>query len=154
MIKLYFILIIITTNFLISNRQYELEKNIQCPCNKGLLVNHASENALILKKLISELVKDSISLSDTQSFILKTQFYTKVNDNISHQDCLIRNIKLNMSDNKISNIGIYNIISECYGKHLVRNKDNSLLYIILFSIITIGLSFSSIFIIKNKSRDL
>ena len=150
-----------TIGFIMSNdRQNNLEKNIQCPCDKGLLINHASSSAMKLKSLISELCKDSISMNSIQSLILKTQFIsdnplTKDNETLTHQDCLIKNIKSNISNHQISDDGIYNIIGQSYGHHLIRqNKNNSSIYIILFIIISIGIISSSIFIVINKKRKL
>ena len=67
----------------------------------------------------------------------------------------MKNIKLKISNHQISDDGIYNIVSECYGGHLIRkNENNSLIYIFLFSIIIIGIILSSWFIFINKKRGL
>ena len=140
------IIIIIVIGILIGNdRQNQLENSIQCPCQKGLLSNHFSPNAKKLKDLISELRKDSIAIQNIQNLIL-------TNYSPEKQDCLMNNIKKNINNKKISDEGIYSIIGECYGKDLIRGKDNVLIYIILFVIITIGVIFSTFFIIKNKTN--
>ena len=69
--------------------------------------------------------------------------------------CLITSTEKSISNNKILDSDIYNIIGECYGQHLIKkDKNNSLIYIILFIIITIGGFLSFTFIIRNKKRRL
>ena len=153
------IYICIALGFLISDsRQNNLEKHIQCPCNKGLLINHGTPSAMKLKKLISFLIEDSIDMDSVKTFIQKNRFInddkkTQNDENLDHQVCLINNIDKNISNNKISDSGVYNIVGNCYGQHLIKNKSNNyLLYIILLVIISIGGILSYSFIAKNKKR--
>ena len=167
--------IIIIVGLLFSNeRQNNIEQHIQCPCEKGMLINHASPSAMKLKKLISLLIsepikKDSIIniqdsipiIPDTiKTYIQKTQFInndrsTKNDENLDLQICLISNINKNILDYKISDNDIYNIVGNCYGENLIKNnKSNSLIYFILFFIISIGVVLSLIFIAKNKRSKL
>ena len=155
------LIIFITLGFLISNdRQNNLEKHIQCPCDKGLLINHGSSSAMKIKNLISVLIKDSIEMNVVKDFIRETNFVgddknTKNDENLDHQMCLITSTEKSISNNKILDSDIYNIIGECYGQHLIKkDKNNSLIYIILFIIITIGGFLSFTFIIRNKKRRL
>ena len=156
-----FIAILIIVGTLISNeRQNNLENHIQCPCKKGMLSDHASPSAMKLKTLIGELIKDPIQLNSIQKFIRETTFVsnnrkTQNDENVDHQICLINSIEKNIHNNKISDKGVYSIIGECYGQHLIRkNENNSIIYAILFSLILIGLIFSSWFIFINKKREL
>ena len=155
-----------------NERQNNIEQHIQCPCEKGMLINHASPSAMKLKKLISLLIsepikKDSIIniqdsipvIPDTiKTYIQKTQFInndrsTKNDENLDLQICLISNINKNILDYKISDNDIYSIVGNCYGENLLKNnKSNSLIYFILFFIISIGVVMSLIFIAKNKSE--
>ena len=151
----------IILGFLISDsRQNNLERHIQCPCNKGLLINHGTPIAMKLKELISFLIEDSIDMNSVKTFIKKTRFInddknTQNDENLDHQVCLISNVDKNISNNKISDSGVYNIVGNCYGQHLIKNKSNNyLLYIILLIIIGIGGIFSYSFIAKNKKRGL
>ena len=150
-----------------NERQNNIEQHIQCPCEKGMLINHASPSAMKLKKLISLLIsepikKDSIPvIPDTiKTYIQKTQFInndrsTKNDENLDLQICLISNINKNILDYKISDNDIYNIVGNCYGENLLKNnKSNSLIYFILFFIISIGVVLSLIFIAKNKRSKL
>ena len=150
-----------------NERQNNIEQHIQCPCEKGMLINHASPSAMKLKKLISLLIsepikKDSIPvIPDTiKTYIQKTQFInndrsTKNDENLDLQICLISNINKNILDYKISDNDIYNIVGNCYGENLIKsNKSNSLIYFILFFIISIGGVLSLIFIAKNKRSRL
>ena len=167
--------IIIIVGFLFSNeRQNNIEQHIQCPCEKGMLINHASPSAMKLKKLISLLISEPIKkdilinmqdsmpiIPDTiKKYIQKTQFInndrsTKNDENLDLQICLISNINKNILDYKISDNDIYNIIGNCYGENLIKNnKSNSLIYFILFFIISIGVVMSLIFIAKNKRSKL
>ena len=158
------IVIIIAIGVLFSNeRQNNLEQHIQCPCEKGMLINHASPSAMKLKKLISLLISEPIQqdsipkIPDTiKKYIQKTKFVdnnrsTKNDENLDIQICLISEINKNISDYKISDNDIYDIIGNCYGKNLIKNnKSNSLIYFILFFIILVGAVLSLIFISKNK----
>ena len=156
-----FIIILIIIGTLISNeRQNNLESHIQCPCKKGMLSDHASSSAMKLKTLIGQLTKDSVQLNSIQKFIQETTFVnnnrnTQNDENVDHQICLINSIGKNIHNNKISDKGVYSIIGECYGEDLIRkNENNSIIYAILFSLIFIGLIFSSWFIFINKKREL
>jgi hypothetical protein len=144
-------IIFIILSFLISNdRQNNLEKHIQCPCNKGLLVDHYTSEPIKIKKLLSLLIQDSIQMDAVKDFIQKE--FVK---NLDHQMCLIGNIEQNLLNNRISDDGIYNLIGDCYGQHLIKDgKNNSLIYIILFIIITVGGLLSITFIIRNKKGRL
>ena len=158
------IVIIIAIGVLFSNeRQNNLEQHIQCPCEKGMLINHASPSAMKLKKLISLLISEPIQQDSTpkipdtiKKYIQKTKFVgnnraTKNDENLDIQICLISEINKNISDYKISDNDIYDIIGNCYGKNLIKNnKSNSLIYFILFFIILVGAVLSLIFISKNK----
>ena len=157
-----------------NERQNNIEQHIQCPCEKGMLINHASPRAMKLKKLISLLISEPIKkdfiiniqdsipiIPDTiKTYIQKTQFVnndrsTKNDENLDLQICLISNINKNILDYKISDNDIYNIIGNCYGENLIKNnKSNSLIYFILFFIISIGVVMSLIFIAKNKRSKL
>ena len=162
------IVIIIAIGFLFSNeRQNNLEQHIQCPCEKGMLINHASPSAMKLKKLISLLISEPIQLDsipkipDTiKKYIQKTKFVdnnrsTKNDENLDVQICLISEINKNISDYTISDNDIYDIIGNCYGENLIKNnKSNSLIYFILFFIILVGVALSLIFIAKNKRSRL
>ena len=98
--------------------------------------------------------------AQVQKFIRETTFVdnnrkTQNDENVDHQICLINSIEKNIHNNKISDKGVYSIIGECYGQHLIRkNENNSIIYAILFSLILIGLIFSSWFIFINKKREL
>ena len=76
--------------FLISDsRQNNLERHIQCPCNKGLLINHGTPSAMKLKELISFLIEDSINMDSVKTFIKKTRFInddknTQNDENLDH----------------------------------------------------------------------
>tara|TARA_Y100000768_G_scaffold80885_1_gene57553 strand:- start:1325 stop:1822 length:498 start_codon:yes stop_codon:yes gene_type:complete len=158
------IVIIITIGILFSNeRQNNLEQHIQCPCEKGMLINHASPSAMKLKKLISLLISESIhpdniaKIPDTiKKYIQETKFVsndrtTQNDENLDIQICLISEINKKISDYQISDTDIYDIIGNCYGENLIKNnKSNSLIYFILFFIILIGAVLSLIFIAKNK----
>jgi len=157
----FLITILIIIGSLFSNeRQNNLESHIQCPCRKGMLSDHASPSAIKLKSLIAELTKDSIEINIVRNFIRETNFVTnnpntQNDENLEHQICLINNIEKNISNNKISDKGVFNIVGQCYGEHLIRENENtSLIYIILFSIIIIGIILSSWFIFINKKGDL
>ncbi len=156
--------ILIIIGLLFSNeRQNNLEQHIQCPCEKGMLVHHFSPSAMKLKKLISLLISEPIlqdsipEIPDTiKKYIQETKFVgnnrtTKNDENLDVQICLISEINKNISDYKISDNDIYDIIGTCYGKNLIKNnKSNSLIYFILFFIILVGAVLSLIFIAKNK----
>ena len=158
------IVIIIAIGFLFSNeRQNNLEQHIQCPCEKGMLINHASPSAMKLKKLISLLISEPIQQDsipkipdNIKKYIQKTKFVdnnrsTKNDENLDVQICLISEINKNISDYTISDNDIYDIIGNCYGENLIKNnKSNSLIYFILFFIILVGAALSLIFIAKNK----
>ena len=158
------IVIIIAIGFLFSNeRQNNLEQHIQCPCEKGMLINHASPSAMKLKKLISLLISEPIQQDsipkipdNIKKYIQKTKFVdnnrsTKNDENLDVQICLISEINKNISDYTISDNDIYDIIGNCYGENLIKNnKSNSLIYFILFFIILVGAVLSLIFIAKNK----
>ena len=158
------IVIIIAIGVLFSNeRQNNLEQHIQCPCEKGMLINHASPSAMKLKKLISLLISEPIQQDsipkipdNIKKYIQKTKFVdnnrsTKNDENLDVQICLISEINKNISDYTISDNDIYDIIGNCYGENLIKNnKSNSLIYFILFFIILVGAVLSLIFISKNK----
>ena len=143
---LIFTSIIIIIGFLAANeRQFYLEKHINCPCKKGLLKDHDSPNAEKLKNLISELIQEP--------FIINSKFIFNNYKDLDMQDCLMASIKNNTVKARIENEGIYAIIENCYGKELIRNQKTSILYIIIGIILISGFIMVSIFIYKNtKAR--
>jgi len=159
-LKIVFSIICIIGVIISNNRQNNLEQHIQCPCEKGMLINHASPHAMKLKKLISLLIQDSIDIDSVKTFVRTTRFIndeknTQNDENLDFQICLNSNIDDNLSNNKISDNGIYRLIGSCYGEHLIKkDKNNSLIYFILFAIIVFGAIFSFVFISQNKKGKL
>ena len=138
--------IVILFAFMISNeRQFSLEKQMYCPCKKGVLYDHDSRSADQLKKLISVLIKSPTNSHDVQSLILKD---FKTNERLSN--CLAAKYKNYQSKSYLQDYEIFEIISACYGEDLIRNESSAVLYLVTFIILTLG--FCSVWFFIKRSK--
>lgn len=146
--KKFILFIFFTFNIIVCNeRQFMLEKQMYCPCKKGILYDHDSRSADQLKKLISVLIKNPISYIEIQGVLLKEY---KSSESLSN--CLAEKYNDYRSKNYLQDNEIFEIISNCYGKDLIRNEDPTILYFITFMILTVGFLLALFFI--KKSRDI
>lgn len=146
----YFRIVIVTTflllSFIVSNeRQFLIEKQMYCPCKKGVLYDHDSRSADQLKQLISVLIRNPVNSEDIQSVILKD---FKSSERLSN--CLAAEYKNYQSKNYLQDHEIFKIISECYGEDLIRNEDSTILYLVVFIILAIGFCLAYFFIKRPK----
>ena len=145
--KEFILIIFLTFNIIVCNeRQFMLEKQMYCPCKKGILYDHDSRSADQLKKLISVLIKNPISYVEIQSVLLKEY---KSAESLSN--CLAEKYSDYRSKSYLLDNEIFEIISNCYGKDLIRNEDPTILYFITFMILTVGFLFALFFIKKSRA---
>ena len=145
--KKFILFIFFTFNIIVCNeRQFMLEKQMYCPCKKGILYDHDSRSADQLKKLISVLIKNPISYVEIQSVLLKEY---KSSESLSN--CLAEKYSDYRSKSFLQDNEIFEIISNCYGKDLIRNEDPTILYFITFMILTVGFLLVLFFIKKSRA---
>ena len=145
--KKFILFIFFTFNIIVCNeRQFILEKQMYCPCKKGILYDHDSRSADQLKKLISVLIKNPINYVEIQSVLLKDY---KSSESLSN--CLAEKYNDYRSKSYLQDNEIFEIISNCYGKDLIRNEDPIILYFITFMILTVGFLLVLFFIKKSRA---